>query len=67
MEVQTNSMIAIYQGDSTVTIYPLKIYGFRPDLGLTKRRAKQLKPKKFELMNFSINQRNCMLKLYCMF
>ena len=46
MEVQTNSMIAIYQGDSTVTVYPLKIYGFRPDLGLTKRRAKQLKPNK---------------------
>ena len=39
-------MIAIYQGDSTVTIYPPKIYGFRPDLGLTKRRATQLKPNK---------------------
>ena len=35
-----------FKGDSTMTIYPLKIYGFRPDFGLTKRRATQLKPNK---------------------
>ena len=34
LKVQTNGMIAIHQGDSTVTIYPLKMRGFIQDLGL---------------------------------
>ena len=55
VKVQTNGMITIHQGDSAVTIHPLKMRGgFMQDLGLVKRRATQLKP---------INQRNCILKL----
>ena len=54
VKVQTNGMITMHQGDSAVTIHPLKMRGFMPDLGLVKRRATQLKP---------INQRNCILKL----
>ena len=46
-------MIAIYQGGSTVTINPLKIYGFRSDLELTKRRATQLKPNKIRIDELS--------------
>ena len=46
VNVQTNSMIAIQQGDSTVKIHPLKMSGYIQDLGLTKRKATQLKPEK---------------------
>ena len=46
VKVQTNGIITIYQGDSTVTIHPLKMYGFIQDLGLAKRRATQLNPEK---------------------
>ena len=45
-ELQTNGMIAIRQGDSTVTIHRLKMEGFIQDLGLAKCRATQLKPEK---------------------
>ena len=44
MKVQANDMIAIHQEDSAVTIHPLKMRGFIQDLGLTERRATQLKP-----------------------
>ena len=43
MKVQANGMIAIHQ-DSAVTIHPLKMRRFIQDLGLTERRATQLKP-----------------------
>ena len=46
VKVQTNGMIAIHQGDSTVTINPLKMPIFIQNLGLAKRRATQLKPEK---------------------
>ena len=39
VKVQTTGTIAIQQGESTVTIHPLKMRGFIQDLGLTKRRA----------------------------
>ena len=35
-----------HSSDSAVTIHPLKMRGFIQDLGLVKRRAKQLKPEK---------------------
>ena len=41
MKVQTNRMIAIHQGDSTVTIHPLNMLEFIQDLGLAKRSATQ--------------------------
>ena len=43
VKVQTNGMIAIHQGDSTVTIHPLMMGGFIQDLELAKCRATQLK------------------------
>ena len=49
VKVQTNGMIAIHQGDSTVTIHPLKMHAFIQDLGLAKRRATQLKPEKIRI------------------
>ena len=53
VKVQTNSTIAIHQGDSTVTIHPLKMHGFIQDLGLAKRRATQLKPEKIRIVELS--------------
>ena len=49
VKVQTIGMIASHQGDSTVTIYPLKMRGFIQDLGLAKRRATHLKPEKIRI------------------
>ena len=49
VKVQTNGMTAIYQGDSTVMIHPLKMLGFIQDLGLAKCRATQLKPEKIRI------------------
>ena len=49
VKVQTNSMIAIHQGDSTVTIHPLKMHEFIQDLGLAKRRPTQLKQEKIRI------------------
>ena len=46
VKVQTNDVIVIHQGDSTVTVHPLKMRGLMQDLGLAKRRATQLKPEK---------------------
>ena len=48
-KVQTNGMIAIHQGDFTVTIHPLKMRAFIQDLGLAKHRATQLKPEKIRI------------------
>ena len=53
VKVQTNGMIPIHQGDSTVTIHPLKMRGFTQDLGLAKRRATQLKPEKIQIDELS--------------
>ena len=53
VKAQTNGMIAIHQGDSTVTIHPLKIRRFIKDLGLAKRRASQLRPEKIRIDEFS--------------
>ena len=53
VKVQTNGMIAIHQGDSTVTIHPLKMRGFIQDLGLAKCRATQLKPEKIRIDELS--------------
>ena len=63
VKVQTNGMITIHQGDSTVTIHPLKMRGFMQDLGLAKRRATQLKPEKIQIDELSYQPRNCILKL----
>ena len=52
-KVQTKGMIAIHQGDSTVTIHPLKMREFVQDLGLAKRRATQLKPEKIRIDELS--------------
>ena len=49
MKIQTNGMIAIHQGNSTVKIHPLKMRGFIQDLGLAKRRAAQLKSEKIRI------------------
>ena len=49
VKVQTKGVIAIHQGDSTVTIHPLEMHGFIQDLGLAKRRATQLKPEKIRI------------------
>ena len=61
MKVQTNSMIAIHQRDSTVATHPLKIHRFIQDLGFAKRRATQLKQEKIPIDGLSINKRNCIL------
>ena len=53
VKVQTNGMIAIRQGDSIVTIHPLKMHRFIQDLGLAKRRATQLKPEKIRIDELS--------------
>ena len=53
MKVQTNGMIAIHQGDFTLTIHFLKIRGFIQDLGLAKFRATQLKPEKIRIDELS--------------
>ena len=53
VKVQTNGVIAIHQGHSTVTIQPLKMRGFIQDLGLAKRRATQLKPEKIRIDELS--------------
>ena len=53
VKVQTNGMIAIHQGDSTVTINPLKMPRFIQNLGLAKRRATQLKPEKTRIDELS--------------
>ena len=52
VKVKINGVIAIHQGESTVTIYPLKMCGFIQDLGLGKRIATQLKPKKIRIDDF---------------
>ena len=52
-ELQINGMIAIRQGDSTVTIHRLKMEGFIQDLGLAKCRATQLKPEKIRIDELS--------------
>ena len=53
VKVQTNGMIAIHPGDSTVMIHPLKMRGFIQDLSLAKRRATQLKPEKIRIDELS--------------
>ena len=53
MKVQTNGMVAIHQGDSTVMIHPLKMPGFILDLGLAKSRVTQLKPEKIRIDELS--------------
>ena len=53
VKVQINGIIAIHQGDTTVTIHPLKMCGFMQDLGLAKRRATQLKPEKIRIDELS--------------
>ena len=53
VKVQANSMIAIHQGNSTVTIHPLKIRGFIQELGLVKHRATQLKLEKIRIDELS--------------
>ena len=50
VKVQNNS---IHQGDSTVTIHPLKMRGFIQNLGLAKRKARQLKPEKIPIDELS--------------
>ena len=60
MKVQTNSMIIIYQGYSTVKIHPLKMRRFIQDLGLAKRRATQLKSEKIQIDELFYQQK----KLY---
>ena len=49
MKVQANGVIAIHQGDSTVTIHPLKMCGLMQDLGLAKLATTQLKPVKIRI------------------
>ena len=49
VKVQTDIVIAIHQGDSTVTIHHLKMNGFLQELGLAKRRVTQLKPEKVQI------------------
>ena len=49
VKVQRNGIIAFHQGDSIVTIHPLKMRGFIQDLGLAKRRAIELKPEKIRI------------------
>ena len=49
VKVQANGVIAIHQGDSTVTIHPLKMCGFIQDFGLAKRATTQLKPVKIRI------------------
>ena len=49
VKVRTNSMIAIHQGDYTVTIHPLKMHRFIQDFRLAKRSATQLKPEKIRI------------------
>ena len=49
LKVQTNDMIAIHQGDSTVTVHPLTMRRFIQDLGLANRRATQPKPEKIRI------------------
>ena len=53
VKVQTNGLIAIDQGDSAVTIHPLKMHGFMQELGLSKRKAKQLKSEKIQIGELS--------------
>ena len=53
VKAQANGMIAIHQGDSTVTIRPIKMRGFIEDLGLAKRRATQLKSEKTRIDELS--------------
>ena len=53
VKVQTNDMLAIYQGDSRVTIHPLKFREFIQDLELAKRRATELKPEKIRFDELS--------------
>ena len=56
VKVQTNVVIAIHLGDSTVTINPLKMRRFIQDLGLAKRKATQLKLEKIQIDKFSYQQ-----------
>ena len=51
-------MIVIHQGDSTVTIHPLKMLRFTQNLGLAKRRATQLKPEKIQIDESSYQPEN---------
>ena len=53
VKVQTKGMIAIHQGDSTMTIHPLRMRGFIQDLGLEKHRTTQLKPEKIQIDELS--------------
>ena len=69
VNVQTNNIIAIQKGDSTVTIHPVKMCGFIQDLGLEKHRATQLKAEKIGTDDLSYQPEklytealNCILK-----
>ena len=53
VKVQANSMIAIHQENSAVTIHTLKMRGFIQDLGLAKHRATQLKLEKIRIDELS--------------
>ena len=53
VKVQTNGRIVIHEGDSTVTIHPLKMLGFIQDFGLAKRRTTQLTPEKIQIDELS--------------
>ena len=46
VKIQTSDMIAIHQGDFTVTIHTQRMCGFIQELALAKRRDTQLKPEK---------------------
>ena len=50
---QAKGMIPIHQGDSTVTIHPLKMRGCIQDTELAKRRATQLKLEKIRIDELS--------------
>ena len=52
VKVQTSGMIAIHQGDSTVTIHPLKIRGFIQDFDSYKIHT-QLKLEKIQIDELS--------------
>ena len=52
-KLQTNGMIVIHQGYSTVKIHTLKMCGFMQDMVLTKHWARQLKPEKIRISELS--------------
>ena len=53
VKIQTNDMIAIHQGDFTVTIHTERMCGFIQELGLAERRDTQLKPGKIRIDELS--------------